>query len=56
VRRKHRALSAAAVLVVATATGAVVVMSSAKPATTVAQDTPANTVTVEKGTLAAMSD
>ena len=51
-RRKKRALGAA-VLVVATATGGVV-MSGAKPSTTVAQDTPANTAKVEKGTLSAM--
>jgi hypothetical protein len=54
VRPKHRALGAAAVLVVATATGGVVVMSSAKPSTTVAQDTPANTAKVEEGRLSAM--
>ena len=52
-RRKKRALGAA-VLVVVTATGGVVVMSGPKPSTTVAQDTPANTAKVEKGTLSAM--
>ena len=39
---------------VATATGGVVVMSSAKQATAAAQDTPANTAKVEQGTLSAM--
>lgn len=47
-------LVAAAVLVVATATGGVVVRSSAKQATPSAQDTPANTGKVAKGKLSAM--
>ena len=53
-RRKTWALAAAAVLVIATATGGVVVMSSAKQSTPVAQDTPAHTAKVEKGELSAM--
>jgi len=54
VRRKTWALVAAAVLVVATATGGVVAMSSAKQSTPSAQDTPPNTAKVEKGELSAM--
>jgi Putative peptidoglycan binding domain len=54
VRRKTWALAAAAVLVVATVTGGVVVMCSAKQSTPSAQDTPANTEKVEKGKLSAM--
>ena len=46
--------AAAAVLVAATATGGVVVMSGAEQATPSAQDTPANTAKVEKGELSAM--
>lgn len=53
-RRKTWALAAAAVLVVAIATGGVVVMSSADQSTPVAQDTPASTVNVEKGRLSSM--
>jgi multidrug efflux pump subunit AcrA (membrane-fusion protein) len=53
-RRTTWALAAAAVLAVATATGGVVVMSSAKQATSAAQDTPANTAKVQKGKLSAM--
>jgi peptidoglycan hydrolase-like protein with peptidoglycan-binding domain len=48
------ALAAAAVLVIATVTGGVVVMSSANQATPSAQDTPANTAKVEKGELSDM--
>ena len=47
-------LAGAAVLVAATATGGVVVMSSANQATPAAQEPPANTVKVEKGELSAM--
>jgi hypothetical protein len=47
-------LAAAAVLVAVTATGSVVVMSSAKQATPAAQEPPANTVKVEKDKLSAM--
>jgi peptidoglycan hydrolase-like protein with peptidoglycan-binding domain len=53
-RRKTWALAAAAVLVVATATVGVVVMSGAEQSTSVAQAPPANTGKVEKGTLSAM--
>ena len=52
-RRKAWALVAAAVLVVAT-TGGMIVMSSAEQATAVARDTPANTAKVEQGPLSAM--
>jgi hypothetical protein len=51
--RKTWVLAGAAVLVAVT-TGGVVVMSGAKQATPVAQEPPANTVNVEKGTLSAM--
>lgn len=44
-------LTGTAVLAAATATGAVVAMSGAKQASPTAQDTPANTVKVERGTL-----
>jgi peptidoglycan hydrolase-like protein with peptidoglycan-binding domain len=54
VKRKTWVLAGAAVLVAVTATGGVVVMSSAKQATPAAQEPPANTVTVEKGALSAM--
>jgi peptidoglycan hydrolase-like protein with peptidoglycan-binding domain len=47
-------LAGAAVLVAVTATGGVIVMSSAEEATPAAQETPANTVKVERGKLAAM--
>ena len=53
-RRKTWALAAAAVLVAATATGGVVVMSGAKQATPAAQEPPANTAKVEQGKLSAM--
>ena len=53
-RRKTWALAAAAALVIATATGGVVAMSSAKQSTPSAQDTPPNTAKVEKGKLSAM--
>src|SRR5204862_7902493 len=49
VKRKTWVLAGAAVLVAVTATGGVVVMSSAKQATPAAQEPPANTVKVEKG-------
>ena len=52
--RKAWALAGAAVLVAVTATLGAVVMSSAKQATPAAQEPPANTVKVEKGTLSAM--
>jgi peptidoglycan hydrolase-like protein with peptidoglycan-binding domain len=51
VSRKAWALAAAAVLVVATATGGVVVMSSAEQATPTPQESPANTEKVERGKL-----
>jgi peptidoglycan hydrolase-like protein with peptidoglycan-binding domain len=54
VRRKTWALAAAAVLAAATATGGVVAMSSAEPATPTPQDTPANTAKVQQGQLSAM--
>jgi hypothetical protein len=47
-------LAAAAVLVAVTVTGSVVFLSSAKHATPAAQEPPANTATVAKGTLSAM--
>jgi hypothetical protein len=50
--RKTWVLAGAAVLVAVTATGGVVVMSSAKQATSAAQE-PANTAKVEKGKLSA---
>src|SRR6266511_1925272 len=49
--RKRWVLSGAAVLVAAPATGGVVAMSSAKPATPAAQEPPANTAAVERGRL-----
>jgi hypothetical protein len=52
-RRRIWALTAT-VLVVAAATGGVVVMSGAKQTTPVAQDAPANTAKVEQGKLSAM--
>jgi hypothetical protein len=52
--RKNWVLAAAAVLVVATATGGVVATSGAKQATPAAQEPPANTAKVEKGKLSAM--
>jgi hypothetical protein len=54
VKRKSWVLAGAAVLVAVTVTGGVVVRSSAQHATPAAQEPPANTVTVEKGTLSAM--
>jgi peptidoglycan hydrolase-like protein with peptidoglycan-binding domain len=54
VKRTTWALAAAGVLVIAIATGSVVVMSSADEATPSAQDAPANTVKVELGKLSAM--
>jgi peptidoglycan hydrolase-like protein with peptidoglycan-binding domain len=54
VKRKTWVLAGAAVLAAITATGAVVIMSSAKQATSAAQEPPANTVKVEKMTLSAM--
>jgi hypothetical protein len=52
--RKTRMLAGAVVLVVVTATGSVVAMSSAKSATPAAQEPPANTATVERGKLSDM--
>jgi hypothetical protein len=52
--RKRWALAGAAVLVAATATGGVVVMSGAKQATAAAQEPPVNTARVEKGRLSDM--
>ena len=49
--RKRWVLSGAAVLVAAAATGGVIAMSSAKPATPAAQEPPANTAAVERGRL-----
>jgi peptidoglycan hydrolase-like protein with peptidoglycan-binding domain len=54
VRRKTWALAAAVVLVAAAATGGVVVASGPNEATPAAQESPANTVKVEKGELSAM--
>ena len=54
VKRKTWVLAGAAVLVAATVTGGVVVMSSATQATPAAPRTPANTAKVQKGTLSAM--
>jgi hypothetical protein len=51
VKRKTWVLAAAAVLVAVTATGGVVAMSSAKQATSAAQEPPVNTVKVERGRL-----
>lgn len=48
-KRKTWVLAAAAVLVAVTVTGGVVVTSGAKQATPAAQELPANTVKVEKG-------
>jgi hypothetical protein len=52
--RKRWALAGAAVLVAVAATGGVVAMSSAKPATGAAQEPPVNTAKVEKGRLSDM--
>ena len=52
--RKRWVLAVAAVVVAVAATGGVVAMSSAQNATPVAQQPPANTAPVEKGTLSAM--
>jgi hypothetical protein len=52
--RKRWALAGAAVLVAVAATGGVVVMSGAKPATGAAQEPPVNTAKVEKGRLSDM--
>jgi Putative peptidoglycan binding domain len=54
VTRKKWVLAAAAVLAVVAATGGVVATSNAKQATSAALQPPANTVRVEKRTLAAM--
>jgi len=51
VKRKTWVLAAAAVLVAVTATGGVVAMSSAKQATSAAQESSVNTVKVERGRL-----
>jgi hypothetical protein len=51
VTRKTWVLAGAAVVVAAIAAGSVVAASDAKPATSSAQDTPANTATVELGNL-----
>ena len=53
-KRKRWVLAGAAVLVAVTATGGVVAMSSAKQATSAAQQPPLNTMKVEKGKLSAM--
>jgi hypothetical protein len=52
--RKTRLIAGATVLVAVTATGGVVAMSSAKQATTAAQEPPVNTATVERGKLSDM--
>jgi len=52
--RKTWVLAGAAILVALTVTGGVLVMSRAKQATPAAQEPPANTAKVEKGTLSAM--
>lgn len=52
--RKTWVLAGAVVLVAATATGGVVVMSGAKQATAAAQEPPVNTAAVEKGRLSDM--
>jgi multidrug efflux pump subunit AcrA (membrane-fusion protein) len=54
VKRKPWVLAGAAVLVAVTATAAVAAMSGAEQATPGAQESPANTVTVERGNLSAM--
>ena len=54
VKRKTWVLAGAAVLVAATVTGGVVVMSGAEQATPAAQEPPANTAKVEQGKLSAM--
>jgi peptidoglycan hydrolase-like protein with peptidoglycan-binding domain len=54
VKRKTWVLAGAAVLVAATATGSVAVMSSAKQVAPAAQEPPASTVKVEKGELSSM--
>jgi hypothetical protein len=53
VKRKQWVLAAAAVLAVATATGGVTVMSSAKPATAAGRQLPVATAQVERRTLSA---
>ena len=52
--RKTWVLAGTAVLIAVTAAGGVVVMSRAQQAAPAAQEPPANTVQVEKGTLSAM--
>jgi hypothetical protein len=52
--RKTWLLAGVAVLAAAAATGGVVAMSSAKPATPAAQESPSNTAKVEKGRLSDM--
>jgi hypothetical protein len=54
VTRKTWVLAGLAILAVAIATGGVVIMSSGKQATSVAQEPPPNTVKVAKGELSAM--
>jgi peptidoglycan hydrolase-like protein with peptidoglycan-binding domain len=54
VTRKTWVLAGAAVLVALTVTGGVVVASGAKQATAAAQESPANTMKVEKGELSSM--
>jgi peptidoglycan hydrolase-like protein with peptidoglycan-binding domain len=54
VRRKPRELAAAAVLAAVIATAGMVALSGGKGATSAAQDSPANTVSVEKGRLSDM--
>jgi peptidoglycan hydrolase-like protein with peptidoglycan-binding domain len=54
VKRKRWVRAAAAALIAVTVTGGVVVMSSAKQATPVAQEPPANTVKVQMGRLSSM--
>ena len=53
-KRKTRALAAAAVLAIAAVAGGVAVMSSAKQATAAAQQLPVGTAQVERRTLSAM--
>ena len=47
-------MAAASILAAAAATGGVVAMSGAKPATQASQEPPANTATVERGKLSDM--
>jgi hypothetical protein len=54
VKRKHRVLAGAAVLVAVTAIGGVVAMSGAEQASPAAQEPPANAATVERGRLSDM--